>query len=716
MEQLTTKKEVTYKRHHNKYVENIADVLSTILRVEDKSFFRVFSAFFLSKIASNMRAVVKSKDRNEVVLNMYAIALAPSGYGKGRSLGILEDQIMGGFISAFNRDIIDVIAEKNIVRLASQRSVISGTSYDEEYEALHKEYKDCGEFMFTASEGTAPAVKQYRHKLLLANIGAINFIIDEIGSNIDSVVDILDVGLELYDQGKVKDKMVKNTAESKRMKPISGKTPTNILMFGTPSKLFDGSRIENTFNEYLTAGYARRSLFSFSDIEDTFDSSITPEEIFKKVVDADVLDKMDDLNDYFASLANELYVNSVINVPDDVSIELIAYQLDCEKRASQLSRFDENSRAELKHRYFRVLKLAGVFAFIDKRSEVSSFDLQEAIALVEESGEAFARIMDRDKPYMTLAKYIAESKVDLTHADLSENLPFYPKGVGQRNEYMMLAKAWGFKEGILIKTNVIEGVEFISGESLTPTDLNAIRISASRQPNADYTSFEAPFTELHNIVNQDGAYWVNHLLERGNALEKECVEGFNFLTFEVAEATFPKVNFIDLFKEYTFLLKEVSNEIYQVIIPINYTLGLSQEEYKQFIESVLLWLPFKPKVVFQERLTRKVGNVGQHYYNEGKLVDVIPFVPNTSKNDTFKENITNFSSNNYIERWFANKITVGNKYDTLLDYAIYLAKNGEPFSDMVRKVKSFNDTTIHPITEIDIDTHLINHVRTQYYI
>lgn len=702
-------------RKHNKYVEEIADILSTILRTEDKTFFRVFSAFFLSKIAANMRAVVKTKDRNEVVLNLYAIALAHSGFGKGRSLGILEEQIMSGFVTKFMRDVVDILAEQNMVNIATQRHIASGVNYDEEYERIQKEYRDCGEFMFTASEGTAPAVKQYRHKLQLANIGAINFIIDEIGSNLDSVADILDIGLELYDQGKVKDKMVKNTADTKRVKALYGKTPTNILMFGTPSKLFDGGKIENTFNDYLTAGYARRSLYAYSDIEDDFDSSVTPLEIFQKVVDANVLDKMDDLNNYFSTLANVNLANKTIIMPDDMSIDLIAYQLDCEKRASHLSRFDETSRAELKHRYFRVLKLAGVFAFVDGRDTVNEFDLNEAIALVEESGEAFARIMDRDKPYMTLAKYIVESRNELTHADLSENLPFYPKGVSQRNELMLLAKAWGFKEGILIKTNVVEGVEFISGETLTDTDLNKIRISASRDANTGYKSFEAKFTDIPQIINQDGAFWVNHQLSGSLAIEREVIEGFNIVAFEISEAGFSKNNFVELFKDYSYILKEVDDEIYQVVLPINYTLGLTQDEYKQFIESMLLWIPFKPKVVFQERLTRKIGNDGQYLINEGKLVDVIPFIPNTTKNDNFKANITNFSAHNFIERWFANRITVGNKYDVLTDYAEYLAKNGTTLKDLSKMVHSFNDVTIHPITAVDIDNHLIKLIHQKYY-
>ena len=83
-------------------------------------------------------------------------------------------------------------------------------------------------------------MKQLRHKLLLANCGSINLQIDEIGSNLIGSVDVLTLFLELYDQGIVKQKLTKNTAENQRGEELDGKTPTNMLLFGTPAKLLDG--------------------------------------------------------------------------------------------------------------------------------------------------------------------------------------------------------------------------------------------------------------------------------------------------------------------------------------------------------------------------------------------------------------------------------------------------------------------------------------------
>ena len=96
-----------------------------------------------------------------------------------------------------------------------------------------------------------------------------------------------------------------------------------------------------------------------------------------------------------------------IDVPEPVAIKLIEYRIECEKEAEKMSYYEEIRKAEMAHRYFKALKLAGVYAFVDKKNELSMENLLSAILLVEESGEAFQEILNREKPYVKLAKYIA---------------------------------------------------------------------------------------------------------------------------------------------------------------------------------------------------------------------------------------------------------------------------------------------------------------------
>ncbi|MDD0429638.1 hypothetical protein PS008_25235, partial [Shigella sonnei] len=80
-----------------------------------------------------------------------------------------------------------------------------------------------------------------------------------------------------------------------------------------------------------------------------------------------------------------------INVSRDVSIKLIAYKVHCEQIADRLPEHEEIRKAELRHRYFKALKLAGVYAFVDETDEVTEGQLMSANKLGGDSGGAFNR-------------------------------------------------------------------------------------------------------------------------------------------------------------------------------------------------------------------------------------------------------------------------------------------------------------------------------------
>ena len=246
---------------HHPALEEIVDVLCSKTQELDRGFFRTEVAYFLGKMASMMRATVVTKDRGEIPVNIYALALATSGFGKGHSVSIVENEILNGFKKRFMEDTFPVLSEQNLWVIAGNRAARNGGDLNEEYEKAQKEFRMQGSYPFTFDSGTTPAVKQLRQKLLMSGAGAINLQIDEIGSNLVGQTEVLNTFLELYDQGMVKQKLTKISNENQRTEELDGKTPTNMLLFGTPAKLFDGAQTEGEFYSFLEIGYARRCLF-----------------------------------------------------------------------------------------------------------------------------------------------------------------------------------------------------------------------------------------------------------------------------------------------------------------------------------------------------------------------------------------------------------------------------------------------------------------------
>jgi hypothetical protein len=324
--------------------EELVNILIKKTQNNNPLFFRVVVAYYLTSVASMMRTDIDTLDRGLIPVNLYAIALSPSGSAKGFSTNIIEEHVINKFKEVFITDTFPAIAEQSIDKLAIKRAN-SIVPYEEQLEKLQKEFDSAGPLVYTFDSGTSPAVKQMRHKLLMAGIGSINLAIDEIGSNLVSNVEVLNTFLELYDIGKVKQKLIKNTADNKRTVEIDGRTPTNMLLFGTPSKLLNGSATEAEFYSMLETGYARRCLFGYTK-HITKLTELTPEQVFDMLTDTTSDATLIKISNRLANLADPINFSTKIKFSKDNTLKLIEYKILCEKRAEEFKDFEEIQKAE----------------------------------------------------------------------------------------------------------------------------------------------------------------------------------------------------------------------------------------------------------------------------------------------------------------------------------------------------------------------------------
>lgn len=698
---------------HHPALEEIVDVLCNKTQNNDRGFFRVEVAYFLAKMASCMGATIVTKDRGDIPVNIYAMALATSGFGKGHSVNIIEDGFMMGFKKRFMEDTMPTIAEKNLWKIANERAARNGTDQQEEFEKVEAEYRRAGAYPYTFDSGTPPAVKQLRHKLLMANCGSINLQIDEIGSNLLANLDVLTLFLELYDQGKVKPKLTKNTAESVRGEDLEGKTPTNMLLFGTPSKLLDGGQIEDMYYAMLDTGYARRCLFAFGHIDKKAFNMLTPEEIYINLTKANNNQLVNQWANHFTSLADPTHFGWKMAVEDDVGIELIRYKSECDKAADAMADHEEIRKAEMMHRYFKALKLAGAYAFVDQSLIVEMEHLKQAILLVEESGKAFQSILNREKAYVKLAKYIASVGSEVTHADLLEALPFYPKGNAARNEMVTLATAWGYKQHIIIKKTYNEGIEFYRGETLKETNTDEMVISYSDNWAYNYSGERVPFDQLHVLTQHEDMHWCNHHFRKEHRAEENVIAGFNMIVIDV-DGGISRDICHELMKEYRFMTYTTKRHTeeenrFRLILPMNYYLELDGEEYKEFMNNVMAWLPFETDESANQRAKKWMScSTGTYHYNlEAPLLDVRDFIPRTSKNEAFHNHMQQVQNLDNLERWFAGRIANGNRNNHMIKYALALVDSGKDFNEVSTLVHAFNKKLSNPLDADELNSTVL---------
>jgi len=685
--------------------EQLVQILCDKTQNPNPLFFRVLVGYYFCMVASMMRTTIATHDRGDIPVNMYALNLSPSGTGKGFSTNIMESEVIHRFRHRFLEETFPLLAEQNLPKLANKRAVRKNTDPDEELIRVQKEFDELGTLMFSFDSATPAAVKQMRHKLLMAEAGSLNLQIDEIGSNLVGNLEVLATFLELYDVGAIKEKLIKNTSDNRRVEQIIGNTPTNMMLFGTPAKLLNGSKTEEELYSMLETGYARRCFFGY--IRSSHKTKMaSPEEVYDMLTNRASNQFLDAFSQRLENLADIINVNRRLTVSKDTSLLLIEYKQRCERLADQLPEHEEIKKAEISHRYFKALKLAGAYAFIDNSPELTEDHLYQAIKLAEESGSAFEQLLTRDRPYVKLAKYIATCKRDVTQADLVEDLPFYRGSAAQKQEMLTLAIAYGYKNNIIIKKSFADGIEFLRGETLKETNLKEMIVSYSDDVAFNYQNERAPFDMLHRLTQTQGLHWVNHHLLNGHRAEEDAIAGFNLVVVDVDGGVNMSTAQL-LLKNYKFLMYTTKRHTddehrFRIVFPINYELDLDARDYKEFMANIYEWLPFEVDTGTGQRARKWLSHNGHYVYNDGELLDVLPFIPKTSKNEERKERMQSLQSMDNLERWMMNNIGDGNRNNMLLRYAMVLVDAGFDFEGVRSRVVALNNKIADKLDEAEI--------------
>ena len=690
---------------YNPTSEKLVSILCSKTQNSNPLFFRVLVGYYFSLVASTMRCTIATHDRGDIPVNLYALNLSTSGSGKGFSTNIIENSVINQFRSRFLEETFPILAETELPKLALKRANRKSTDPDEELVRVQKEFDQLGSLVFSFDSGTPAAVKQMRHKLLMVNAGSVNLQIDEIGSNLIGNVEVLNTFLELYDVGRIKQKLIKNTSDNIRNEEIIGATPTNMMLFGTPAKLLNGSKTEEELYSMLETGYARRCFFGYSRGANKA-GDLTPEQVYNIMTNQDSNDYLEKLSDRLENLADMININRRLVMSKETTLLLIEYRLKCEQEADSYPEHEEIKKAEISHRYFKALKLAGAYAFIDDSPELTMDHLYNAIKLAEESGQAFNQLLTRDRSYVKLAKYIATVKRDITQADLVEDLPFYRGAASQKAEMLTLATAYGYKNNIIIKKSFSDGIEFLRGETLEETDLGKMTIAYSTDMTTDYRNEYAPFDQLHKLTQANGMHWVAHHLNGGYRNEENCIPGFNLVVVDVDGGVNLSTAKL-LLKNYKYLIyttKRHNDEEhrFRIVFPINYRLEMDAKDYKEFMSNIYNWLPFEVDTATNQRARKWLTNPGFYEYNDGEMLDALPFIPKTSKSEERKSLIDSQQSMDNLERWVINNIGDGNRNNMLLRYGMILLDAGFDFEGVRSKVVALNDKIPDKLEESEI--------------
>ncbi len=701
---------------HHPFISEVGAALAAKTNNPDPAMFRIMSAWHLTKSISNMHGMVKSAVGSPMPINMYAICLAPSGAGKGHAMSTLEQGIFGRYYGELNNKIEE--AEHDAINKMANKYV-SDKGLDEAMARTkaERDVHELGPYVETFDSGTAPAIKQLRAKIQQLAFGALNLQIDEIGSNLTGSEEALTTFLELYDLGQIKQKVTKVTKESTRTLDKRSSTPANLLMFGTPSKLFDGSHTEKLFIDLVTAGYARRSFFSWQASRKGI-RSISQDEAFQKAVALltalDASPWIEKVRQILQGERGKVYV-----LTDRADKQLFSYRVYCEQRSEEYPEHQEDVRAEMMHRHIKTMKVAAAFAALERLPVVLMRHINQAIALTEESGTAFQTMLTRDKAYVRLAKYITSNKNRVTQADLVTALPFYTGSQSARNDLMSLATSWAYSHDKLIKKEYADGIEFFSGDSLEQTDLEALPLSYSDHMADNYTNSTPSWAKLPKLLLAQDKHFTNHWLaagehSMGHRSEANIVEGCNFIVLDVdGTASLPLVRSVLVdYKYYIYTTKSHKDDDhhYRIVMPLSHKVSLNRDSFGNFMRNIYNWLPFEVDVAAKDRCRKWASHPGQLEENDGILLDATQFIPHTVRQEKLALAADTLKNLPALERWFALQMSAGNRNNMLARFAFVLVDIGLTLPEIETRVICLNNSQADKLSMAEIQQTVLRSV------
>ena len=711
VEQVEEVENIIEPRKFHARQEELVDIMCAKTGSNDRSFFRVMVAYKFAEMATNMRATVAFAGTTGIPTNMYALDLAPSGYSKNASMNLLEKNIFKGFKDNFMLTSMAKVTEANLIALAGEYETLMGIEAGEALRKIQKEYVSLPKFLYSFGSSTPEGFKAMRAKLSMAGIGCTSNVIDEIGSNLQGNQETMTVQLEAYDMGQSKQKLIKVDSNS----DMKGSVPSNLFAFGTQSKLLDGCTIEKQFFDMLETGYARRFVVGF--VESTVrEDDITAEEMYDSVMNPMIDAQLISHNKYYEDLADEKKWNQEFPMSKDVTIKLMQYRLACDKIADGLKDHDEILKAVIKHSYWRALKIAGSYAFVDEESEITEEILENAIALSEEGIRAFRAMLKREKPYEKLAKYISDVGKKVTQVDLVEDLVFYRGSESQKRELMNLAVAYGYNNNMIIKRTIRDDIEFLEGERLKEVDLNNISVSWSKDFTEGYKEGVGKFDNLHPLICGNGFHYCSHQFKDGYRNKENAIKGFDLLILDVDSGLHIDIC-KTLLKDYTYMIATTkrhteSNHRFRIVLPMSHRLELDKDEYSKFMQNVFEWLPFDSDEQTKDISRKWQSFSGDYWYNKGSQLDVLQFIPDTPKEVVYKKRYNAYTGVEHLQKWFLmnyNEEDYG-RNNMCRDYALALFDDGMNSDNVRNSLHSFNEKLNTPMNHSELESTVMKTV------
>ena len=546
------------------------------------------------------------------------------------------------------------------------------------------------------------------------DVGSVNVISDELADNIMSMAEIFTKLKSTWDTGQSEGPL--NVTSGGEAYFLVEDVVFNALLFGAPAPFELVAAKKDRLVETYVSGMARRSFIYHNN---TYKKSENRNALFEK----QPAEFYDNLDKYILELRHFINNTEFITYPQEIRDMLLEYdsmkELERERSHSLIAE-DLGSTKKME-------KLLGIIATLDLEDTINVEHLKFVIDFTEamdktaeetiEIKPVYQRIYNEiEKRSYTTRTEIIKSVKDITIKDLDSQM-------------ILVQEHANILGNSLIKKEY-DGIVKYKIEKLSTTSLDNIIISinADMRPTVPqgFIRKVGTFKGLADkIINADFRYsagsFRNDYINDANYLQEQnlfIIDIDNDLTLEDAKNLFSGMTYlIATTRTHQKEKKGITCDRFRIILPTMSTFHLSPAVYSDMYMNVINSLGIEEADTQCRNASRwYYGNPdGEHWYNEGELLDIRTFIPDSSEHKEASSSVNKYDTSTYDApasvrvdaalRWFLANTSKGNRNKNIFLLGALLKdsqKIAEP--DWTGWLQRANACLAQPLSESDMKT------------
>jgi len=629
-----------------------------------------------------------------IIPNYFGITFAGSGCGKNHSDNIAKS-IYKDMYKKFERVSVGFYESKKDSEGKPDQRYLNLSSY------------------FIPVSSTWQALQKAAQTVKDMNAGGVNIVADELGDSIMSMSEIFTKLKSTWDTGTSEGPMnVTNGGESYF---LVEDVCFNALLFGAPAPFELVPAKKDKLLEAYVSGMIRRSFVYHNN---TYKKSENRNKDFEKLGK----DFYDNLDKYISELRYFLNNTKTISYPQEIRELLLQYDEEKElerERSHSLIAEDLGSTKKIE-------KLLGIIACLDLEETINVEHLKFAINFTEALDKTAEDTVEIKPVYMRLYNEI-EKRSFIARTELVKAV----KDVTLKDleSQMVLVEEHANILGNSLIKKEYNGVVKYRIEKLSETNLERILISINTNPDRTqpegFNKQVGTFKGLHKVINSDFRYsagtFKNSYINDENYLQEQnlfIIDVDNDLTIEDAKKLFSSMTYLITTTKSHQKEKKVKDEMitcdrFRIILPTIATFHLDYKTYSKTYMNVISSLGIEEADKKCRNASRwYYGNPdGEYWYNEGTLLDIRTFIPDSSEHQDAKSSVTKYEKSSAPAsvrvdaaiRWFLANTANGNRNDNLYSLGVLLKKEIQE-QDWQNWIVQANYCLSSPLSDSDIQT------------